>query len=222
MRDYYAARAPEYDRIYQKPERQRDLRAIEAWLPGVFQGKSILEIACGTGYWTQFLAPVARNMLALDAAQETLQIAKARIPHSNVEFIEGDAYRLPADVQGYEAGFAGFWLSHVPRAQIREFLDGFHAALKPGATVVFLDNRFVIGSSTPIDQLDAGGDTYQLRTLADGSEHRVMKNFLTEAELREALVGVGHQVRFHEWESFWTLEYLTCPLDQGEHFADPG
>jgi demethylmenaquinone methyltransferase/2-methoxy-6-polyprenyl-1,4-benzoquinol methylase len=56
MRDYYAARAPEYDRVYQKPERQQDLRAIEAWLPSVFQAKSILEIACGTGYWTQFLS----------------------------------------------------------------------------------------------------------------------------------------------------------------------
>ncbi len=179
-------------------------------------------IACGTGYWTQFLAPVARSMLALDAARETLQIAKARIHHSSVQFIEGDAYRLPADVRDYEAGFAGFWLSHVPREQVRGFLRGFHSALKARAIVVLLDNRFVSGSSTPIGQMDAGGNTYQLRTLADGSEHRVMKNFLTEGELREALVGIGHQVRFHEWESFWALEYLTCPLDQGEHFADPG
>ena len=30
---YYAARAGEYDRIYAKPERQADLRAIEKWLP---------------------------------------------------------------------------------------------------------------------------------------------------------------------------------------------
>ena len=33
MQGYYAARAPEYDRVYLKPERQADLRAIEAWLP---------------------------------------------------------------------------------------------------------------------------------------------------------------------------------------------
>ena len=33
MKDYYAARAKEYDKIYAKPERQQDLRAIEQWLP---------------------------------------------------------------------------------------------------------------------------------------------------------------------------------------------
>jgi hypothetical protein len=43
--------------------------------------------------------------------------------------------------------------------------------------VVFLDNRFVPGSSTPIAESDAEGNTYQVRTLADGSTHRVLKNF---------------------------------------------
>jgi hypothetical protein len=33
MHEYYAVRAPEYDRVYKKPERQQDLRAIERWLP---------------------------------------------------------------------------------------------------------------------------------------------------------------------------------------------
>ena len=66
MRSYYAARAPEYDAIYLKPERQADLRAIEHWLPPVFAGANVLEVACGTGYWTQFLAPVAASVLAVD------------------------------------------------------------------------------------------------------------------------------------------------------------
>ena len=33
MRDYYARRAATYERVYFKPERQADLRAMEAWLP---------------------------------------------------------------------------------------------------------------------------------------------------------------------------------------------
>src|SRR6186997_1836630 len=92
MEDYYAARASEYDAIYRKPERQADLRAIEQWLPPRLAGARVLEIACGTGYWTQFIAPVARHVTALDAAPETLAIAKARVPGSNVEFVVGDAY----------------------------------------------------------------------------------------------------------------------------------
>ena len=80
MQEYYVARAREYDKVYLKPERQSDLRAIEEWLPPIFEGASILEVACGTGYWTQFLAPVALRILAVDAVQETMKLAfqKAR------------------------------------------------------------------------------------------------------------------------------------------------
>ena len=62
MQAYYAARAPEYDSVYRKPERQADLRAIEQWVPSRFVAARVLEIACGTGYWTQFIAPVALHV----------------------------------------------------------------------------------------------------------------------------------------------------------------
>ena len=55
MQSYYAARAGEYDAVYEKPERQADLRQIEQWLPSALYGERLLEVACGTGYWTQFL-----------------------------------------------------------------------------------------------------------------------------------------------------------------------
>jgi len=210
MHEYYAARAPEYDRVYKKPERQQDLREIERWLPSVFRGRSLLEVACGTGYWTQFLAPVAKSLLAVDASPETLRIAKARVPASQVQLVLGDAYRLPAGPRTFEGGFAGFWFSHVPRARVAEFLAGFHRALVPGAKVVLLDNRFVNGSSTPVAEQDGEGNTYQLRVLADGSTHRVLKNFPSEAELRRAVAGIASEVRLREWQYFWALEYVVA------------
>lgn len=208
MHDYYAARAPEYDRIYLKPERQADLRRIEAWLPTVFAGRSVLEIACGTGWWTQFVAPVAAHVLAIDAAPETLRIARGRVGGDNVAFAVGDAYALPVRLQGFEAAFAGFWFSHVPKGRISAFLAGLQQALAPGARVVFLDNRYVEGNSTPISERDAQGNTYQLRALQDGSTHRVLKNFPDEAELRAATQGFARELRFHSWEYYWALEYL--------------
>jgi ubiquinone/menaquinone biosynthesis C-methylase UbiE len=208
MHAYYAARAPEYDRIYLKPERQPDLRAIEAWLPTVFTGRSLLEIACGTGYWTQFIAPVAPRILALDAAPETLQIARGRVAGDHVEFVTADAYALPLDAKGFEAAFAGFWFSHVPKRRVAEFLAGLHGALVPGARVVFLDNLYVEGNSTPISERDAEGNTYQLRTLQDGSSHKVLKNFPAEAELRAATEGLARDLRLHEWTYYWALEYV--------------
>jgi len=208
MNDYYAARAPEYDRIYLKPERQADLRRIEAWLPPVFAGRSVLEIACGTGYWTQFIAPAATRVLAIDAAPETLRIARGRVDSGRVEFAVGDAYALPARAQGFEAAFAGFWFSHIPKGRIPAFLAGLQRALAPGARVVFLDNRYVEGNSTPISERDAEGNTYQLRALQDGSTHKVLKNFPDEAELRAATQGFARELRFHAWEYYWALESL--------------
>ena len=209
LRDYYAARAAEYDRVYAKPERQQDLRAIELWLPSVFSGRSVLEVACGTGYWTQFLAPAASKLLALDSSPETLEIAKSRVTGSHVDLVLGDAYAMPASGPCHEGAFAGFWISHVPRSRMRAFLDGLHSRLLPGAKVVLLDNRLVAGSSTPIADSDAAGNTYQLRTLADGSTHRVLKNFPSEAEMRSCLEGQAGDVRWHAWPHYWALEY-TC------------
>ena len=210
LHDYYAARAAEYDRIYAKPERQRDLRAIEQWLPQVFEGRSVLEIACGTGYWTQFLAPAAARMVALDAATETLEIARSRVKSAKVNFREGDAYRLPAELTGFDGAFAGFWISHVPRARMREFFAGMDKALARGAKAVLLDNRYVAGSSTPISETDAAGDTYQTRKLDDGSSYRVLKNFPGQEEMRAWLAGLANDIRFHEWAYYWAVEYTAA------------
>jgi len=212
LHSYYAARAPEYDQVYRKPERQTDLRAIEAWLPPRFTKARVLEIACGTGYWTQFIAPLASHVLALDIASETLCIARQRVPVGKVDFSVGDAYQLPRHIGKFDAAFAGFWFSHIPKARRREFLRGLGGRLEPGAKVVLLDNRFVVGSSSPIAEQDADSNTYQNRTLADGSQHRVLKNFPSELELQSMLDGIGEPGTVTNWPYFWAFEYVaTAP-----------
>ena len=211
MQDYYAARAKEYDQIYAKPERQADLRQMEAWLPTILAGRNVLEIACGTGYWTQFYAPQAHAVLAMDGAPQTLEIARARVP-ANVTLVQGDAYQLAAlEQRPWDAAFAGFWWSHIPRQRIAAFLQGLHGVLQPGARVVFMDNRYVPGSSTPISERDADGDTYQQRPLRDGSAHRVLKNFPEREELLACVAHGTADAQVHEWQHFWTLEYTLLP-----------
>ena len=131
MQSYYAARASEYDKVYLKPERQADLRAIESWLPPIFTGASVLEVACGTGYWTQFLARVATSVVAVDAAPETMAIARSRMPEGKVEFLVGDAYDLPRRAEKFDAAFAGFWFSHIPKQRQLAFLAGLGHLLAP-------------------------------------------------------------------------------------------
>lgn len=207
MQDYYAQRAREYDAIYLKPERQNDLREMETWLPAELEGRTVLEIACGTGYWTQFLAPRCAHVLALDAAPQTLEVARSRVPPATVSFAVGDAYALPASAKRFDAAFAGFWWSHIPLCRIGEFLAGLQRVLEPGACVVFMDNRFVAGSSTPLSQTDADGNTYQLRRLGDGSEHVVLKNFPSRGELLTAIAPFARSTHYREWQYFWALSF---------------
>jgi len=207
LQSYYAARADEYDEVYRKPERQADLRQIEQWLPALLAGETVLEVACGTGYWTQFIAPVATAVVAIDAAAETLRIAEGRLAAGNVRFEIGDAYALPRQ-RGCTAAFAGFWFSHVEIERQREFLAGLNAALVPGARVVLLDNLFVEGSSSPIADQDGAGNTYQSRKLRDGSSHRVLKNFPSESQLRAlADEGLGVAATYQCWAYYWAFEY---------------
>jgi demethylmenaquinone methyltransferase/2-methoxy-6-polyprenyl-1,4-benzoquinol methylase len=198
----------EYDRVYFKPERQRDLRAMETWLTTVFRDRAVIEIACGTGYWTQFLVPVAAELLAIDASEETLAIARARVSVKHARFALGDAYSPPSGQPAYSGAFAGFWLSHVPLERMSEFLRGLHAILKPGARVVFIDNNYVEGSSTPISEKDSHGNTYQLRSLEDGSRHTVLKNFPNERDMRGVVESSAQHVKWHHWQYFWALEYV--------------
>ncbi|MEO8524104.1 MAG: class I SAM-dependent methyltransferase [Caldimonas sp.] len=207
LQSYYAARATEYDKVYLKPERQFDLRAIEGWLPPVFRDANVLEVACGTGYWTQFIAPVAARVVAIDSSPETLAIARSRVAGGRASFDVGDAYALSPRLGLFDAAFAGFWFSHVPKAKRHEFLRGLGALLSPGARVVLLDNLYVAGSSSPITETDADGNTYQTRSLEDGSKHRVLKNFPSQAELQTSLDGLGTSCKFRTWQYYWAFEY---------------
>ncbi|MEJ0007715.1 MAG: class I SAM-dependent methyltransferase [Steroidobacteraceae bacterium] len=205
--EYYAARATEYDDIYRKPERQADLRKIEGWLPPLFTNRRVLEVACGTGYWTQFIAPVADHVVALDTSAEVIEIAKTRVPIRRVTFHVADAYQLPTGLGICTAAFAGFWFSHVPKGRRREFLRGLNASLATGATVILLDNRYVSGSSSALSDVDSDGNTFQVRKLKDGSTHRVLKNFPSEPELKVALQDLDLAGIYTEWDHYWAVQY---------------
>lgn len=210
MREYYARRAANYERVYYKPERQADLRAMEAWLPGPFAGREVLEIACGTGWWTPFGARDAASWLATDLNPQTMALARTKTLPACVRFAELDAYTLDGLGRiGFTGAFAGCWWSHVPLARLPAWLALLHSRLARGARVVFLDNAYVPASSTPISRRDAGGNSYQLRTLDDGSVHEVLKNFPTR---EEAVHLLGPSARDIEWIAhahYWVLSYTT-------------
>jgi demethylmenaquinone methyltransferase/2-methoxy-6-polyprenyl-1,4-benzoquinol methylase len=208
LADYYAKRAAEYERVYEKPERQRDLASLKERIRSMFAGRRVLELACGTGYWTEVFAPVAMEVSALDVNQEVLDVARAKsYPPGRVQFMRADCYAPPDLRRRHDALFAGFWWSHLPLQRLDGFLAASAAAVAPGALIAFLDNRYVEGSSTPVARRDAEGNAYQLRTLDDGSTHEVLKNFPTESELIKRTVKNGWGANVELFEHYWLLSY---------------
>lgn len=207
--DYYRRRAATYERVYLKPERQDDLRAMEAWVGRQFAGRRVLELACGTGWWTPHGARNCASWLATDLNPETLAIAREKpLPPGKVAFASVDAYTLDGVAPAaFDGVFAGCWWSHVPLAQLASWLERLHARLAAGARVVFLDNRFVPDSSLPIARRDDEGNTYQLRRLDDGSKHEVLKNFPTSDQVQAVAAARARDFTWTAWTHYWAASW---------------
>src|SRR5262245_4675908 len=95
MEAYYRERASEYDKFYQVPARDDDLARLKEWLIGHASGRTILEVAAGTGYWTEAAASVAKAITATDVNPEMLAIAAQRDLGPHVTLLPADAYALP-------------------------------------------------------------------------------------------------------------------------------
>jgi demethylmenaquinone methyltransferase/2-methoxy-6-polyprenyl-1,4-benzoquinol methylase len=205
---YYARRAPVYDEAYLKPERQGDIAALKGELRAAFSGHDVLEVACGTGFWTEVLAGTAHSVTATDIADEMLNRARERsYPTGNVTFDTADAYSLTSIAGEFTAGFAGFWWSHVPRPLLSSFVTNFHRKIEPGGLVVFIDNTYVEGESHPIVDTDTDGNTYQRRTLKGRDEYVIVKNYPTEEELKELLGDITTELSYKKLTYYWHLGY---------------
>lgn len=120
---YYKERAREYENIYNKPERQEDLLQATDILQEIFTGKKVLEIACGTGYWTERIAETAKTILATDINETVIEIAKNKIySRAQVSFKLMDIYHLPDEIT-HENLFGGFIFSHIKLENLNNFID---------------------------------------------------------------------------------------------------
>lgn len=203
---YYHRRAAEYERIYEKPERQHELEWLRQRIPELLRDRTVLEVACGTGYWTQFLARTARKVQACDINESVLEIARDKpIPAGRVAFFKADAISLEGVPPGCDAAFAGFWWSHVRKSELARFVANLGAKLEPRSVVAILDNSYAEGSSTPVSRRDAEGNTYQLRRLANGEQFEVLKNFPTAGELADAIRPIAAEAHLESLRYYWLM-----------------
>jgi SAM-dependent methyltransferase len=205
MEAYYRARASEYDVFYRIPEHKSDLARLARWVVEHTRGRTVLEVAAGTGYWTGIAARVARRVVATDFNANTLAIAAKRCLGGPVDFRAADAYRLPSLPLQFEVAMAHLWWSHVERQRRKELLLHLSSKLEPKGTLLMIDQNFVPGFSAEESRRDKSGNRYEIRTVGTGSRFEIIKNYPSAGDLRNSLEAVCCHIQVIRLRYFWAV-----------------
>lgn len=186
---YYRARAGTYDRDMawdsDDPRLRGLLVPVEDWFDDLPIRGQVLELGCGTGAWTRRLVARSDHAHAIDVAPEMIEQARGSVGAGDVSFEVADLYRSkPAAV--YDTVFFSFLLTHVPPTLTSQFWQIVASALVEDGTVAFVD-----AAPHRHDEEEWSGDGVALRTLRDGSEHRIVKVFPTPDQIVDAMADQG-------------------------------
>jgi|SRR5579859_1899201 len=210
LKEYYAKRAAEYDEVYTRdiPIRLAEQKHVSDHLQKTFQKKYVLEVACGTGYWTQYLAKHARQILATDINQEMLQLANKKVTDPSVQFLICDAYQPPVSLPQFSGATVNFWISHVPKKRLPEFLSTLHSRLSHNATVVFVDDIYQKELGGVSIKKKGNEDGWKRRKLHNNEEYDILKNYYSKDELVELFSPYTNRVRVEYMTHFWMVSYI--------------
>ncbi|MBO0713284.1 MAG: class I SAM-dependent methyltransferase [Acidimicrobiales bacterium] len=220
QRSYYQALAPEYDEWWQRQGRwesgqqhseewHRQVALVDAALADFGANGDVLELAGGTGWWTERLAASADRLTVVDSSAEALALNRARVGRDDVEYEVADLFAWRPR-RGFDVAFFSFWLSHVPRARFAGFWSLVRSCLKPGGAAFFIDNRddpLLAGRRSP-NVLEYRRDLH-VRRLNDGTRYRVVKVMYEPDELRSLIEAEGWRadVNATRWFLFGSASY---------------
>lgn len=204
---YYRARAQEYD---ESTQATGDLQAAFARAQELLRRRDpcefVLELACGTGAWTQILLSVGRKIIALDASPEMLTLAQQKTGSARVHYQQADLFLWEPERE-YDLVFFANWLSHVPPQACGDFLQKVARAVRPGGTLVILDQSAPMAEDSPLIQEGAEGKVYAQRSLGNGQQFTIVKAFYDGKALQNMLAALAFEGRLEQLDdSFFFLE----------------
>lgn len=209
---YYRARAAEYDEWFYRQNRYdrgpefnaqwaREVEGVRSALTAIGPVDSALELAPGTGIWTQELARMANTVVAVDASPEMIAINQAKVLSERVEYRQEDLFAWQPDRE-YDLVFFSFWLSHVPPSKLDGFLGRVAAATKPGGHVFIIDSQDDLRSKAK-DHPGRDDEVMETRKLNDGSVYRIVKVYYEVDPLRQALDRAGFDAEVRLTDTFF-------------------
>ena len=211
--EYYRARASEYDEWFLRQGRydrgadenarwRREADEVRESLIAGHPGGDVLELASGTGIWSQELLPKARSLTVVDGAEEMLAIHADRIRDPRIRRIHADLFAWSPE-QRYDFVAFGFWLSHVPSELFASFFATVARCLVPGGRFFFVDSRYAESSTARDHQLSPADAEVQTRRLNDGRSFEIVKRFPSAAELSQDLEELGWETQIETTETYF-------------------
>ena len=207
---YYALLGEALEDKYLEPDMDEDIDDMSIHLGNLLAGHTVLELGCGSGFWTEVVAESATSVTALDINANLVDIARERgMPEGKVNFRVADALDLPEDIGKYSAVLVSFLWSHLNKKEQEQLLATLKKRLGKDVLLVILDDSFVEGFSETIARTDADGTTYQILTTSEGERFELPKSYQSDSALRKRLGNVGKEIKIERVEFFWIL---TCRL----------
>ena len=219
MRTYYQERAREYDEWFYRQGRYSQGAEMDAcWfaeadeafvaLDTLHPTGDVLELAAGTGIWTERLVRTASTITAVDASLETIEINRAKVDSAKVSYVQADLFSWRPE-RVYDAVCFGFWISHIPLERLDDFLSSVVAMLRPGGKVFFIDGQRIPGGSFAHDQLPTQNSQLTTRILNDGRTFEIVKNYYDPIDLAARCTRAGFDITVRETATYFLYGYGT-------------
>lgn len=183
---YYSLRAPEYEQIYYRdfPAKQKELADEAERLEKLVEGKNVLDLACGTGYWTEVISRRAESVIASDISAEMIEEAQKKKFECPVKFVRADLYQLPFAAGAFDIVTLGFWFSHEPKQGYDRFFELIKPLMSEAGLIWMIDNNPPAeGPKLRSVGRDEFGNNYKQRFLDSGEEFAILKNYFDADEL---------------------------------------
>lgn len=191
---YYRARAQEYDESLREAEElHRPFALARQLLWQLGPCEHALELACGTGIWTEALLQISGHVTAIDAAPEMLALTRQKLGEARVSYHQADLFRWQPE-RSYDLVMFANWLSHVPPGELEAFMWNVSRAVRHGGSLAIIDQDAPTPEDRHIMKQGAEGTTYAERTLDNGDLFTIIKVFYDPIVLRETLTALHFEV----------------------------
>ncbi len=137
--------AAEYKRAKQQPWRMHVEHFMMFELLGDLSGKSVLDLACGEGFFTRFVKQKgAARVVGMDLSEKMIELARQEESRSplGIEYRVQDACSVEPPDEPFDIVTAGYLLNYAStRAELLAMCRSISSCLKPGGRFVSVNNN---------------------------------------------------------------------------------